>query len=35
VLLDFLVGSNQYGSTEVTVQRYFDAFAVAARRATI
>ena len=33
VLLDFLVGPNQYGSTEVTLQRYFDAFAVAARRA--
>jgi len=34
VLLDFLVGPNQYGSTAVTLQRYFDAFAVAARRAT-
>jgi len=34
VLLDFLVGPNQYGSTEVTLKRYFDAFAVAARRAT-
>ena len=34
VLLDFLVGPNQYGSTEVTLQGYFDAFAVAARRAT-
>ena len=34
VLLDFLVGPNQYSSTEVTLQRYFDAFAVAARRAT-
>ena len=34
VLLDFLVGPNQYGSTEITLQRYFDAFAVAARRAT-
>ena len=30
VLLDFLVGTNQYGSTEATVQRYFDVFAVAA-----
>jgi hypothetical protein len=30
VLLDFLVGSNEYGSTEATTQRYFDAFAVAA-----
>jgi hypothetical protein len=28
------VGPNQYNSTEVTLQRYFDAFAVAARRAT-
>ena len=35
VLLDFLVGPNQYGSTEVTLQRYFDAFAVAARRASV
>jgi hypothetical protein len=35
VLLDFLVGPNQYASTEVTLQRYFDAFAVAARRATV
>jgi hypothetical protein len=35
VLLDFLVGPNRYGSTEVTLQRYFDAFAVAARRATV
>ena len=34
VLLDFLVGPNQYGSTAITLQRYFDAFAVAARRAT-
>ena len=32
VLLDFLVGPNQYGSTEVTLQRYFDAFAVAASK---
>jgi hypothetical protein len=31
VLLDFLIGPNQYGSTEATLQRYFDAFAVAAR----
>ncbi len=31
VLLDFLVGPNTFGSTEVTLQRYFDAFAVAAR----
>lgn len=32
VLLDFVVGPNQYGSTEVTLQRYFDAFAVAAAK---
>ena len=32
VLVDFLAGSNQYGSTEVTLQKYFDAFAVAASR---
>jgi hypothetical protein len=31
-LLDFLVGTNQYGSTETTLQRYFDEFAVAAAR---
>jgi hypothetical protein len=30
VLLDFLVGPNQYGSTEAGLQRYFDEFAVAA-----
>lgn len=30
VLLDFLVGPNQYRSTEVALQRYFDAFAAAA-----
>lgn len=33
VLLDFLVGTNSYGSTEATLQRYFDIFAVAAARA--
>jgi len=32
VLLDFLAGPNQYGSTAVTLQRYFDAFAVAATK---
>jgi hypothetical protein len=32
VLLDFLVGPNQYGSSEETLQRYFDAFAVAAAK---
>ncbi len=30
LLLDFLVGPNQYGSTEKALQRYFDAFGVAA-----
>jgi hypothetical protein len=30
VLLDFLIGPNQYGSTEKTLQRYFDVFGVAA-----
>ena len=33
VLLDFVVGTNQYGSTEETLRRYFDAFAVAAANA--
>jgi hypothetical protein len=32
VFLDFLVGSNVYGSTGPALQRYFDAYAVAARR---
>ncbi len=30
VLVDFLVGSNEYQSTADSLQRYFDAFAVAA-----
>ncbi|UCF67682.1 MAG: hypothetical protein JSV80_18320 [Acidobacteriota bacterium] len=30
ILLDFVIGPNEYGSTEVSLQRYFDAFAVAA-----
>jgi hypothetical protein len=33
VVLDFLVGPNRYGSTESSLQRYFDAFAIAARNA--
>lgn len=33
VLLDFLVGPNQYGSDEASLQRYFDVFAVAASNA--
>ena len=32
VLVDFFAGTNQYGSTEVTLRKYFDAFAVAASR---
>ena len=32
VLLDFLAGSNQYGSTEAALRRYFDAFAIAASK---
>lgn len=32
VLVDFLVGSNEYGSTEASLQSYFDVYAVAARR---
>jgi len=30
ILVDFLVGSNEYKSTGDSLQRYFDAFAVAA-----
>jgi len=30
LLLDFLVGPNQYNSSEAALQRYFDAFGVAA-----
>lgn len=30
VLVDYLAGSNEYQSTDVSLQRYFDAFAVAA-----
>lgn len=33
VVVDFLAGSNQYGSTESSLQKYFDAYALAARRA--
>lgn len=32
VVVDFFAGSNQYGSTAGSIQKYFDAFAVAARR---
>ena len=33
VVVDFLAGSNEYGSTSVSLQKYFDQFALAARRA--
>lgn len=32
VLVDFLVGSNEYRSTGAALQRYFDAYAVASRK---
>lgn len=32
VLVDFLAGSNEYGSTGTGLQRYFDAYAFAASR---
>jgi hypothetical protein len=32
-VVDFLAGSNEYGSTGLSLQRYFDHFALAARRA--
>jgi len=32
VVADFMAGPNQYGSTAASLQKYFDAFAVAARR---
>jgi hypothetical protein len=32
VVADFFAGSNQYGSTAASLQKYFDAFALAARR---
>lgn len=32
VLADFLAGGNEYGSTPATLQRYFDAYALAAAR---
>ena len=33
VVVDFLAGSNEYGSTAASLQKYFDHFALAARRA--
>ncbi len=32
VVVDFFDGSNEYGSTAPTLQKYFDEFALAARR---
>jgi hypothetical protein len=32
VVVDFFAGPNEFGSTAESLQRYFDAFAVAARR---
>lgn len=32
VVADFFAGSNEYGSTAESLQKYFDAFAIAARR---
>jgi hypothetical protein len=31
VVVDFLAGSNEYGSTGTSLQRYFDVYAIAAR----
>lgn len=35
VVADFLAGPNQYGSTGLSLQKYFDAYAVAARRSSV
>ena len=32
VVVDFLAGSNEYGSTGPSLQKYFDVYAMAARR---
>lgn len=32
VVVDFFVGANEYGSTADSLQKYFDAYAIAARR---
>jgi len=32
VVVDFFAGSNQYGSTSASMQKYFDAYAFAARK---
>jgi hypothetical protein len=31
-VVDFFAGSNEYGSSALSLQKYFDAFALAARR---
>ena len=33
VVVDFLAGTNEYGSTALSLQKYFDHFALAVRRA--
>ena len=33
VVVDFIAGANEYGSTGPSLQKYFDQFALAARRA--
>jgi hypothetical protein len=33
VVVDFFAGPNQHGSTAASLQKYFDAYAIAARRA--
>ena len=35
VVVDFFAGPNQYGSTGPSLQRYFDVYAIAARREVI
>jgi hypothetical protein len=32
VVVDFFAGSNEYGSTPESLQKYFDQYAAAARR---
>lgn len=32
VVVDYVAGDNEYRSTDATLQQYFDAFAIAARR---
>lgn len=35
VVVDYFAGSNEYGSTAAGLQKYFDAYALAARRASV